>query len=394
MKQKLLFVMGNLNCGGAEKSLISLLQSLDYSKYEIDLFLFKHEGLFFSRVPEQVHILEEPEFYRHYDMPVMEAVKDSLKKRRPGLAIHRIRAGLIFRTETHPAVREQRVWKHLSKSLPRLTKRYDAAIGFMEKSPLYYVIEKANATTKIGFIHNDYDKLGMDPAIDEFYFRSLDYLVTVSDECGSVLKNRFPDLSSKVQVIQNIVSPELIHKMSQEEAVWSYPEGIKLLSIGRLTFQKGFEWAVEACRRLVDLGYDIRWYVIGEGEERSSLEKLIAEYSLQRNFILLGLKDNPYPYIKEADIYVQSSRFEGKSIAIDEAKIMCKPIIVTDFSTAKDQIQDHYNGLIVDMSPEGLTDGIRRLIDDRELGTKFARNLAEEDLNTESEVEKIYQLVQ
>jgi len=394
MKQKLLFVMSNLHCGGAEKSLISLLQGLDYSQYEVDLFLFKHDGLFFSRVPEQVHILPEPEFYKHYDMSAVAAVKDSLMKRKPGLAIRRIRAGLIFRKESHPAIREQRVWRYLSKALPRLSKRYDAAIGFMEKSPVYYVIENTNATTKIGFIHNDYDKLGMDPSFDEIYFRRLDYLVTVSDECGMVLKKRFPDLSSKVQVIHNIVSPELIHKMSFEEAVWSRSGGIKLLTIGRLTYQKGFEMAIEACRRLVAEGYDIRWYVIGEGEERNNLEKRIAEYSLEANFILLGLKENPYPYLKEADIYVQPSRFEGKSIAIDEAKIMCKPIIVTDFSTAKDQIRGEYNGLIVDMNDEALFQGIRRLIDYRELGDIFALNLSKEDLNTESEIEKMYQLVQ
>ena len=151
--------------------------------------------------------------------------------------------------------------------------------------------------------------------------------------------------------------------------------------------------AIEACRLLVDKGIEIAWYVIGEGEERQRLERMIADYGLQRHFILLGLKDNPYPYVKQADIYVQPSRFEGKSIAIDEAKILQKPIVVTSFSTAADQITHERNGLIVEMSAEAVADGIERFVKDDSLRSRCVAALRAEPLGTEHEIEKLYELL-
>ncbi|WP_169086943.1 glycosyltransferase [Paenibacillus sp. PL91] len=393
MKMKLLFVMNNLNCGGAEKSLLSLLQTIDYARFDVDLYLFKHEGIFLSKIPRAVNLLEEPVHYRYFDMSMKLAIMDCLKKGRIDLAFARLRAGYIFFTEKNPARCEQRVWKYLSKTLPALHKRYDAAIGFLEKNPVYFSIEKANAAKKIGFIHNDYDKLRMDPFLDAPYFAQLDHLVTVSDGCGEVLIQRFPQHSQKVKVIHNIVSPSMIHEMSEEETGFAPNNGIKIVSIGRLNYQKGFEMAIEACKVLVDKGYNVKWYVIGEGEDRSKLEQLILQHQLDRHFHLLGLKENPYPYMKEADIYVQSSRFEGKSIAIDEAKILNKPIIVTNFSTAKDQIVHNQNGLIVDMNAEALADGIKLLIDDEKLRDSLVGQLSKEHYGTEMEIEKLYALI-
>jgi len=393
MKKKILFVMSNLDCGGAEKALLSLLETIDYTKYEVDLFLFKHQGLFFGKLPKQVNLLNEPGPYKYFDMSIKAAVVHALKRGRPKLALGRVLAGYIFRVEQHPARREQRTWKYVSHALPKLTKQYDAAIGYLEKNPVYFAIEKVKATKKIGYVHNDYDKLGMDPAMDRSYFSQLDHLVTVSDECGKVLENRFPDMKSKVSVIHNIVSPEVIHKMAMEKIDWGKKTGFRIVSVGRLNLQKGFDMAVEACKRLVQLGYDLTWYVIGEGEERSSLEDSIKESGLEGTFNLLGLRENPYPYINQADIYVQPSRFEGKSIAIDEAKILQKPIVVTNFSTAGDQIQSGENGLIVEMNAEALSMGIKQMLDDVKLRSVFAKQLAEEKLGTESEIEKLYQLL-
>lgn len=393
MKKKLLFVMNNLDCGGAEKALLSLLETIDYSKYEVDLFLFKHQGLFFNKLPKQVNLLIEPSYYKLFDMPIKAATIHSLKRGRPILALNRILAGYIFRKETHPARREQRTWKYVSLSLPQLEKQYDAAIGYLEKNPVYFVVEKVKAIKKIGYIHNDYDKLGMDPVIDRSFFVKLDHLVTVSDECGKVLENRFIDLKAKVKVIQNIVSPEVIHKMALEKINWDKTTKFRIVSVGRLNDQKGFDMAVEACNFLIKLGYDLNWYVLGEGEERNRLERSIKQFGLEDKFILLGLQENPYPYIMQADIYVQPSRFEGKSIAIDEAKILHKPIIVTQFTTAGDQIQSSENGLIVEMNAEAIGKGIKQLLDDNELRHKFAERLANENLGTESEIEKLYQLL-
>ncbi|MBO1579740.1 glycosyltransferase [Bacillus sp. XF8] len=391
MKKNVLFVINNLNCGGAEKSLISLLNTMDYSSYDVDLFLFKHEGLFFNKIPKQVNILEEPSEYQLFDMPIKAAIMKCLRQGRLDIALSRVCAGYIFKSEKNNARCEQRVWRYLSKSLQTISKKYNVAIGYLEKNPVYFCIDNVNANKKIGFIHTDYDKLGMDPNIDMDYFRSLDHIVTVSDECANVLKQRFPIYNDKIGVIHNIVSPSTIHKMSQEK-VDIERKGIKIVSVGRLSHEKGFDLAVEACKNLVETGYEIKWHIIGEGEGRNKLEKMIEENHLQDHFLLLGLKENPYPYIREADIYVQPSRFEGKSIAIDEAKILHKPIVVTNFSTAKDQIENEENGIIVDMDAHSLSEGIKKLIHNEELRNKLIKNLSDEELGTESEIKKLYTL--
>ncbi|WP_078432594.1 glycosyltransferase [Metabacillus halosaccharovorans] len=392
MKKNILFVINNLNCGGAEKALISLLETFDYSMYNVDLFLFKHEGLFFNKIPKQVNLLAEPYEYQYFDMSIKTAIKDSIKKGRTDIAISRVCAGYIFNVEKNRARCEQRVWKYISRSLKTINKRYDVAIGYLEKNPVYFCIDKVNANKKIGFIHNDYDKLGMDPEVDLQYFEKLDTIVTVSEECSKVLKQRFPIYKQKVHVMHNIVSPNVIHKMSLEP--FNFKEkGIKLVSVGRLNHQKGFEMAIEACKYLIESGYDVKWYVIGEGQDRLKLEQKIEENDLQEIFILLGMKENPYPYIREADIYVQPSRFEGKSIAIDEARILHKPIVVTNFSTATDQIQNEENGLIVDMDAQSIFKGIKRLIDDKELRKNMIESLTNESQGTETEIQKLYELM-
>lgn len=391
MKKKVLFVMNNLSCGGAEKALISLLETIDYVNYDVDLYLLKHGGLFFSKIPQQVKLLQEPAEYKYYDMPIKTAIIECFKQGRLDVALYRILAGTIYKSEKNKIRCEQRVWKYISKSLNNIDQKYDIAVGYLEKNPIYFCIDKVKATRKIGFIHNDYDKLGMDAVLDEPYFEKLNNVVTVSEECGHILKRRFPRYTSKVNVMHNIVSPAVIRRMSQED-VFSGGSTINLVSVGRLNYQKGFELAIKACKELVQTGYSLKWFIIGEGEDRFKLEQLIEDEGLQEVFILLGIKENPYPYIKAADIYVQPSRFEGKSIAIDEAKILNKPIVVTNFDTAKDQITDQVNGLIVEMNPKSLSGGIASLIDNPSLREKFSQNLSKENLGTEDEIHKLYEM--
>jgi glycosyltransferase involved in cell wall biosynthesis len=393
MKKNVLFIINNLNCGGAEKALISLLETIDYSVYNVDLFLFKHEGIFFNKIPIQVNLLKEPFGYKYFDMSIKEAIIECVKKGRLDIVLSRICAGYVFNAEKNRARCEQRVWKYLSQSLTKINKQYDVAIGYLEKNPIFFCIDKVNAKKKIGFIHNDYDKLGMDPKFDIKYFSSLDNIVTVSQECSNVLKRRFPMFKEKVEVMYNIVSPKIIKKLAQVEVNMNSKD-IKLVSIGRLNYQKGFDMAIEACKWLVTKGYKLKWFVIGEGEERVNLEQMIKENNLEEIFVLLGMKENPYPFIRDADIYIQPSRFEGKSIAIDEAKILQKPIIVTNFSTAKDQITNEVNGLIVDMSSGKIALGIEQLIGDPALREKLVLNLSKERLGTESEIYKLYELIE
>jgi glycosyltransferase involved in cell wall biosynthesis len=392
MKKKLLFVMNNLNCGGAEKSLISLLQTIDYSAYEVDLFLFKHEGMFLKMLPREVHVLDAPDFYPYFDMSIKTAVVDCVKHSRFRLAAARIGAGFVFRTEKNSAKCEQKAWRYLSKALASLSKEYDAAIGYLEKTPIYYVIEKVKAHTKIGFIHNDYDKLGMDPKIDTAYFEKLSYIVTVSEECVRMLKERFPKFGHKIELMHNIVSPTAIIDMSVDQL--DLPKtGFTIASVGRLNYQKGFDMAVEACELLVKDGYDIKWYIVGEGQERERLEQLVKSKKLEHALILTGLQENPYPYIKKCDLYVQTSIFEGRCLTITEAKILNKPIVSTNFTVIYDQLSHEENGLIVNQDAVSIYEGIRRLIEDESLRKHLTDNLLKEALGTEYEIHKLYQWI-
>lgn len=393
--KKILFVINNLNCGGAEKALISLLETIDYSKVDVDLLLFKQEGIFMSKIPAQVNLLIEPENYKYFDMSIKKAIKELIKSGKLNIALARILSLYAFKTEKVGSVMEQRVWKYLSVALDKLDKEYDVAIGYLEKNPIYFCVDKVKAKKKIGWIHNDYDKLGMDKKIDNKYFNKLDYVFTVSEECLSVLKSKFPQYESKFRLMYNIVSEETIKKLALEkiEDITFNDDNINIISVGRLEYQKGFELAIEACSILKERGYKIKWNIVGEGKERSKLENLINELKLEDNFNLLGIRENPYPYIKKSDIYVQPSRFEGKSIAIDEAKILNKPIVVTNFSTAKDQIINNKNGIISEMNSKSLANEIERIICDKKLKKKIILNLSNEKIGNETEINRLYEVI-
>jgi glycosyltransferase involved in cell wall biosynthesis len=396
MKKNLLFVMPSLSAGGGEKSLVNLLSQIDYDLFDVDLFLLNQEGIFMDYIPREVNVLRLPNNFSLFRLPLLKSIGKYITRGKYSLAYNRLMFSISNRITNSTSIKEQKSWRYMSPSFDRLEKDYDAAIGFLEKSSTYFCVEKTNAIRKIGWVHIDYDELGMDPEFDISYFKKLSHIVTVSEECAKVLKKRFPTEKDKVEVIYNIVSPKMIYKMADEgqfDAFERKGQEINILSVGRLHHQKGFELAIESCKKLIEKGYNIKWNIIGEGEERGKLTNLITRYQLEGRFNLLGLRSNPYPYIKQADIYAQTSRFEGKSIAIDEAKILKKPIIVTDFSTARDQINHEVNGLVVDMNSEAIVSGLEKLINNAELRDSFVENLANEELGTEEEITKVYTLI-
>jgi len=395
-KKSLLFVIPSLSAGGGEKSLVNLLSQIDYNLYNVDLFLLNQEGLFMEYLPKQVNILPLPETYKLFSLPLITSIIKLFSKGKLLLAYYRLMYTIKNRKIKDLTRREQYTWKYLAHSLEKLKNNYDTAIGFLEKTSTYFCVDKVDAHKKIGWVHIDYDKMGMDPQFDIRYFEQLNKIVTVSEECANIFSKRFPSQRNKVEVIYNIVSPKVIHNMANQETNSLYSKKtneIILLTVGRLHYQKGLEMAVESCYLLQKLGYNIRWYVIGEGEERDVLTNLIKEKGLEQSFFLIGLKGNPYPYIKQADIYVQPSRFEGKSIALDEAMILRKPIVVTNFSTAKDQIQDGVNGMIVDMNPNAVASGIEKVIKNKEIRKLYVDNLSQLELGTEEEVKKLYKIL-
>ena len=276
-----------------------------------------------------------------------------------------------------------------------MQKDYDVAIGFQEKNPIYFCVDHVKAKTKIGWIHTDYNKLGINPEKDKLYFSKLDYLVTVSEDLVDILKTQFLEYKDKILCIHNIISSSMLHKMSLEKVKFKKAEddGTSLISVGRLAKEKGLDITLAAFHILVRKGYNLKWYVIGVGNVKPELEKSIKEKKLEDRVIFLGLKENPYSYIRHADIFIQTSRYEGKSISINEAKIIAKPIVITNFETATSHIEHNYNGIIAEMDAISVANELERLIQDENLTNRFIMNLKKEDLGTEKEIEKLYKLM-
>jgi glycosyltransferase involved in cell wall biosynthesis len=238
--------------------------------------------------------------------------------------------------------------------------------------------------------------VGIDLNKENNYFNKLDYIVTVSEELVRILKKNFPNNEKKIKCIYNIVSSRVVNKLSNENVVFKKGSNtnISLISVGRLAKEKGLDISLEAVDILVNKGYNIKWYLIGDGNMREFLEKTINEKQLTDRVIFLGQKENPYPFIKESDIYIQTSRYEGKSISIDEAKILAKPIVITNFGTAKNHINDGETGIISKMDAVSVANDIERLIKEKDLRTRLIENLNKEDFGTEREINKLYELIE
>lgn len=394
MKKNVLFIIPSLGAGGGEKSLINLLSEMDFNAYNVDLFLLNNQGLFMNLIPKEVNVLNLNTNITIFNEGIVSSILKFILKGNIGLAYSRLMFCITNRK--NPIGKgEQYAWKYLRKAIGILEKKYDVAIGYLEKTSNYICCDCVEADKKIGWIHNDYRKLDLDKNFDKKYFRKLDYLITVSETCQEILKDEFPKEKEKIRLIHNIISKSTIEKLAQEDIEKNEMSNdtLNILSIGRLHEQKGFDMAIEACKFLRNKGYKICWYVIGEGSERLNLELLIKKNDLQDNFKLLGLKKNPYKYLKACDIYVQPSRYEGKSVAIEEAKLLAKPIIVTNFSTVKNQIEDHVTGLIADMNPESITDKIINLMDIT-LRLKLKCNLEKKNDSNFDEIKKLYQVIQ
>lgn len=389
MKKQLLFIMPKLGSGGAEKALVTLLNLFDYDKYDVDLMLFRREGLFLPDVPEEVNIIDGGKEYELFDGSAFACIKSSVKKMKFSFALNRIKYANALKSGDKSAV-----WNCIKKAVCKPQKHYDVAIAYLEGNSIYYCVDCIDADKKIGYIHNDYNGLGLDKNFDRLFFEKLDYLVTVSDECANVLRKTFPEIKAKVRMLENLVSPTLLQSLSEKPAAEYKADTKNILTVGRFSPQKGYDLAIAATEILAEKGYDFKWFSIGKGELQNEIEHKIKEKKLEEKFILLGERANPYPYIKNCDIYVQSSYFEGKSIAIDEAKIFAKPIVCTSFPTVYDQLADGETALLAEINAESIAEKIEILLNDESLCKNLSENLKKEKAGNEKEIDKFYQLLE
>ncbi|MBM7651860.1 glycosyltransferase [Neobacillus cucumis] len=398
MKKKLLITSFDLAIGGVERSLIGLLKQIDYNKYDVDLMLFKHEGEFLSFIPNGPKLLPEIPEYTTFRMSVAQIAKEGHYP----IAITRAMAkylgsfqGKVKKMDEPGYLVIQYGWEITNPFLPKLHKEYDVAIGFLW--PHHFIGEKVNAKKRIGWIHTDYSNIPLNQKLEKKMWGKLDKIVAVSEECSNTFLKLYPDFKSKTTVIENILSPEFIRKQANEDVsneIIKVPGRTNLLTVGRFSHAKGLDRAIEACKELVNEGFDIHWYVVGYGPLEKDLKILIEKNKLKDRFFLLGKKTNPYPYIKACDIYVQPSRYEGKAVTIREAQILGKPVVITNFPTAKSQACDGVDAIITPQNCSGIVTGIKRLIEDQGIRENLISNVRSRNYGNETEIEKLYELIE
>lgn len=401
-KIKILFIIHRLDAGGAEKSLVSLLNSLPLDKFNVDLMAVDSAGIFRSQVPPEVNMIDAPrevvcQFARifskrfwHYATLKLCIVKikgiigDHIRGKRSQMRLCHIQY-------------YNKIWKNI---IPDYSKEYDVAISYIDGLN-YFVIDHVKAKKKILWCHNDYNKLDYVPEYDRSYYEKAYKICTISELCKKSLIENFPQLKDKFEVVENISSALLINAYAEcmkeiEESGdgFIYDNRFKIVSIGRLTEQKGFDYAIEATKILKERGLSFCWYIMGDGPMKYKLEELTKTNNVTDNIKFVGIRSNPYSYVKRADIFVMPSRYEGKSIALDEAKILCKPIVVTNYPSVGDAIENNKNGLIVDINPQSIAEGILKLYNDVNLRRSFVQNLKVDSRdNTKNVVDEFMNLL-
>lgn len=359
-----------LEIGGAEASLIGLLGAIDYSQYEVDLFVYSHRGELMELIPPQVHLLPEIPEYAQIERPMKDVLKDGYLR----IVLARLRAKIQFAryTRRKKPVDGSAIFSYVSKNVTPLLpginpeKEYDLAISFL--APHDIVLKKVRARKKACWVHTDYSAIDVDTDLELPVWDGYDHIVAVSDAVSDAFVARFPSLKDKMITIENILSADYVRsradaftvddEMPEEKGV------IRLLSVGRFTYQKNFDNVPDICRRIVDSGVPVKWYIIGYGGEEALIRQRIVESGMEKNVILLGKRANPYPYFKACDIYVQPSRYEGKPVTVQEAIALGKPVVVTAFPTVMNVVMDGINGTIVPLDNASCALGIANYVRD------------------------------
>lgn len=396
-KKRLLFVSSNLNLGGVQKSLVSLLSNINLENYEVDLLLLKNEGIWIDNLPKSINVLKSPEYFKYaflYKKHTSKNILYLLSNLKIVILLQYLFSIFTGVMGRDMGIARQHFWVKVQKCFPDFPGNYDVAIAYSGGLSSYIVADKIKAKKKVLWIHTDYRVLKRDIELDRIYYRGFNHVVAVSNSCRDIFVDIFPEFESRTKVIHNIVSPKAINELAISESGFNDKfNGIRIISIGRLDPNKGYELAINACSKLVNDGYNIKWYLFGEGPERENLENLIKNLLLMDKFILMGTYPNPYPFILQANIFVHPSKFEGKSVAIDEAKALCKPIVVTNYTTVGDQIEDGKDGMVVPISEDGIYQGLKRILDNQTLREQLSLNLKNIDQGNLSEILKFYSLI-
>ena len=391
MKKKVLIIYPEMIIGGTTTSLLSILAMFDPDKYDIDLQLQYNYGILSPRIPDYVNVLplalpRSRSFYKYVKIISPVSVYRYLKSKS--------KSGLF---------NSQCMESDIVKFSCTNKKEYDVAISFMELWSLYYLAKKVNAKKKIAWIHADYIGAKLYIDYDRPYFEKMDNIVFVSKKCLDSFQQIALDLSSKLVVVENILSQRVIRQRSLEplpqklEQKLDCDKRIKIISVCRVSFNdKGLDRGIYAMAKLKDLGLlkNIVWYIVGDGPDYEKLKEMIIQYDLENHIELLGAYTNPYNIESKCDIFFVPSRYEGKPMAVTEALMLGLVPLVSEYKSAHEQIKDKYDGIICENSDEGIFKGLEFVVKHLNLVlTELKENVKSTDYTNLDEFKRIEQLL-
>ena len=376
--KKILFALQTMVMGGVEKELITVLQELDPKETEATvLVMYEQDASIMEKIPCWVKVINLNIDRNYYCADTWAVAKQ------------RIRKGKLFEAFSLIAKKLLRIGQTGSniniKNIPALDEQYDTAVCYHIHSPLTvkYIAKKVTAQKKVGWIHNDFSTSGYRADKIKKYLNCYDLFVAVSEKIKLEFLNLCPAYTSKAKTVHNVLNQkEIIDKSLEpikEDYFFNKPNCLTFLTVGRLETQKGYDIAIQVAKILKARGLNFLWCFIGSGSSESEITKQISDFDLCGNIKLLGRKENPYNYMKNCDIYIQPSRHEGYCLTVIEAKILAKPIVITDFAGANEQIKNGVNGIIVPCNDtEKIADAIMNLANNSKQMLEFSRALEEE----------------
>ncbi|GGE30543.1 glycosyl transferase [Pullulanibacillus camelliae] len=394
MQKKLLFMLINLNVGGTEKALLNMLQMLP-KDYQTTLLVLEEKGGFINHLPANIHlkvINEGVALKRLLNQSPYHAARALLKQ---GAALKAIALLFFYLFSKLFNVRMLYYWYLLRKEAP-LKEHYDLAVAYAGPMDFisYFIVKKVKAGKKVQWIHFDIRKIGFDVQLAAQLYQYFDKIYIVSNEAKQHFDEHLPRFKAKTEVFHNVIAKEEIQRLAREAQGFSDPfDGLRILTVGRLSKEKGQDLALETFIKLKDEGYNIHWYCIGEGPLRTELEAVIHKHHLEEQFILLGEQTNPYPFMKGCDLYVQPSRHEGYCMTLAEARCLCRPIVVTAFAGAYEQLLDAYDGWIA-QNTEDLYRKIKHLIELPKERDRLVNTLIKEQMSMKKEHDRVVQIIE
>lgn len=396
MKSKVLIIMPYLECGGVESTLLSLLGVLDSKRVEITLLLLEERGTFIEKVPSHIQIktINIPEKEQGVFMGKKKMLISYLKNRK----IWKIPKFILYnynKTLSEDRASNAKYFHQISASIPPLEEEYDLAIDYFGYATFttFYLAEKVKAKKKVTWLHSIFSRF--QPQAFEEWYKKMDVIFACSQMVKKDFESIFPTIQT-VKVFYNIINPQLIRKKADFSGGFEDQfSGIRILTVGRICHEKGIDIAAQAYNLLKNAGYNIRWYIMGNGSDIDK-ENVISkvEPTNRADFIFLGIKENPYVYMKQCDIYVQPSRFEGYCTTTNEARILGCPIVMTDVSGAEEQLENGKTGLIVEKESSAIYDAVKQFIEYPDFRKKVKENLKNIESDTRQEVRKIYELLE